>query len=226
MDTKRSRLGHFLGEAVVITASILLAFSLDAWWDRSKELDQEQQLLAAFTTEFAGVEAELARARAVHAAAIAATRTLIRTSDTQAPLPAGDSLLSLMDIFWRRTTFDPPDGVLSGALEGGQLGLIRNDSLRALLAGWRGRVEDHQKTEQLVVGYIFDRVLPWLAEHDVLPPGDGPVSLWQARAVVAARDRTFRGHLSVIGRRNVLAENDSLRSHVGVIGRLIKESLR
>ena len=62
MREKRRGLGHFLTEALVITAGILLAFALDAWWDQRQERANEQELLTALSAEFVGVDAELVRA--------------------------------------------------------------------------------------------------------------------------------------------------------------------
>jgi hypothetical protein len=110
---------------------------------------------------------------------------------------------------WQGTTTDPPNGVLSGAVSGGKLALIQNDSLRTLLAGWSGRIEDRQKTEELVAQYAVQVLTPWLAEHDVLWPEGQSASRWYARAVVVVRDRTYRGHLFFLGRRGVTSFGNS-----------------
>jgi hypothetical protein len=46
------RRGFLLTEAVLIVASILLAFTLDSWWDERKERVEETEILQGLQEEF------------------------------------------------------------------------------------------------------------------------------------------------------------------------------
>jgi hypothetical protein len=214
-----------LTEGAVITASILLAFALDAWWDRSRERVIERELVTALLTEFHSVEAELRRARSVHEARGGAATTLVNMIDEGARLPSADSLWVLLESAGRRTTIDPPSGTLSGSINAGTLTLIQNDSLRTLLAGWPGLVADHQKSEENVRGYINEVLLPWQAEWGVHPPLSGVSDEWYERADTFMRQRAHRGHLWNMTRTQaLLTESDRLLDRATTIQRLLLTS--
>jgi hypothetical protein len=50
---------RLIAEGVVIVASILLAFGLDAWWDATQQSRETADLLAALDEEFALAAEEL-----------------------------------------------------------------------------------------------------------------------------------------------------------------------
>ena len=50
MDLKRW--GFLFTEGVLIVASILLAFTLDSWWDERKERREEAEILHGLNNEF------------------------------------------------------------------------------------------------------------------------------------------------------------------------------
>jgi len=205
------RLARLLSEGLVITLSILLAFALDAWWDRREDSLKEQELLAALAAEFSGVEAELLRAREVHEARGAAATELVNLIDADDRLPDADSLWALLAATQRATTIDPPNGVLVEAISSGTLSLVRDGALRALLSGWEGRIADHEKSEQNHRGYIYESLIPWRAENGVFPPIAGPTAEWRSRVDALVRQPVHRGHLwqlASIGR--LLAESDRL----------------
>ena len=53
-------------EGVLIVVSILLAFGIDAWWDRNRDDDARRELVAALRAEFLAGSEELARAQSLH----------------------------------------------------------------------------------------------------------------------------------------------------------------
>ena len=62
-----------LVEGVVIVFSILLAFGIDAWWERRGEAAREREALAALAEDFAAADSVLAlRVLAIDSAATAA----------------------------------------------------------------------------------------------------------------------------------------------------------
>lgn len=218
------RFGRLASEAVVITASILLAFALDAWWERSQEREQGLEVRAALATEFDAVERELRRARDVHERRISAAQNLIRLAETGAELPAADSLAALMEAARTPTTIDPPGTVLDGAISTGVLAFIEGDSVGALLAGWKGMVEDHRKTEDNVRSYAFEILLPWQAERGLTAPLTSDWGPWMRRMETAIRDPAFAGHLWMMARNGALRrEGDELMLTAREIGRLLRD---
>jgi hypothetical protein len=51
--------GRLTAEATAIVISILLAFSIDAWWDDRKDIAEERELLLGLEVEFVDLRARL-----------------------------------------------------------------------------------------------------------------------------------------------------------------------
>ena len=59
MNTRTIPWGQIAVEAVAIVASVLLAFSIDAWWDNRKDLLEEQEILLGLEIEFVDLRESL-----------------------------------------------------------------------------------------------------------------------------------------------------------------------
>jgi len=223
----KRRFAGLVSEGLVITLSILVAFALDAWWDRHQAAGIEQELLVSLASEFDGVEVELVRARAIHEARSAAAAELVNLIDANASMPEADSLWALLATTQRATTIDPPNGVLARAISAGTLSVIRSDSLRTLLSSWDGRVADHEKSEQNHRGYIYEVLIPWRAEKGVFPPLAGPSGEWGQRVDRVVRMPAHRGHLwQLTAVDRLFAESDGLIEEARTIQRLLEASRR
>ena len=66
MTQSASRARRLLLEGLVIVASILLAFAIDAGWDERQEREAERRLLVALEAEFAGHHRIIGEAEAIH----------------------------------------------------------------------------------------------------------------------------------------------------------------
>ena len=219
------RINRLVVEALVITSSILLAFALDAWWDSRKDYLEETALLASLTVEFNSVQAELTRARAVHSSRLGATEALLNMIDEGAPHPDPAALWTLMVEAHTSTTFDPPNGELTSAVASGALNLIQDGALRALIAAWPGWVADHQRTEANARTYIFEVLMPWLAQKNAFPPLAGPYhNGWAVRSNQILDDPAYRGHLWFLHKQSmtILTENDSVAAEVNDVLALLQ----
>jgi hypothetical protein len=144
---------RLLLEGLVIVASILLAFAIDAAWDERQERAQERRLLEALEDEFAAHPPVLLDAQAVHQRFANATFALFDTLDAAGEgevVVVSDSLL--YPIMRGRTT-QLAQGELEAALSSGAIDLIQNRDLRRRLAAWPGVWED--ATEEENFGVLF-----------------------------------------------------------------------
>jgi len=223
--TKR-KLSDLVAEAVVIIVSILVAFALDAGWDGFVDRSNERDLLNALQTEFAAAEAELTRARRVHQVRRESAEVLIQIIETQAEVPAHPELARLMISAITKTTVDAPTGVLMSSIGAGSLGLIENDSLKGLLAGWPGRLADHAKSEANIRDWINSVANPWMAERDAFPPLQGATAEWRERLRPILRDGRYRGILWYIHGHTggVLRENAALAEYMTAVQALLRTS--
>jgi hypothetical protein len=124
----------FLAEGLVVIASILLAFAIDAWWDRRGEQEREAEVLAALEHEMIqnkqGIETTLESHDRTHQAALA----FLGSTPEEIGSLSADSAAVLGSWLFRVRVFTPLEGVMNGE----ELSAIRDPELRLALATWGG----------------------------------------------------------------------------------------
>lgn len=164
--TSLTRLGL---EALAIVASILLAFTVDAWWERESELDTEMRVMQSLLEEFRINSERLDTLRAYHSGIEASAVELLRLSadgDVGISQDSVDHLIS--DLLWggggKWAT-----GTLDALLASGDLGLIRNEDLRTKLAAWPRTLERVRGMEQGDFYTQRELLYPFLVRRGYLP---------------------------------------------------------
>ncbi|MGY8800131.1 MAG: hypothetical protein ACKVG4_15295 [Longimicrobiales bacterium] len=215
-------------EGAVIVASILFAFGIEAWWAGKQAKSEQLELLQALEAEFEAAGEELGRAGTVHVNRQRAADQLIQIMEEGPPFPEPDSVWVLVEAAHRRTTTDPPGGVLASALGSGRLADVGQVKLRSALAAWPRSLLDHNNTEDNTRGYINNVLLPWFAENAEYPRADGAIESWSSVADFLMRSRTYRGHIWNI-RLNTgaaVSENAALVAEAMGIRELLAASIR
>jgi hypothetical protein len=136
---------RLFGEGIAIVLSILLAFSIDAWWDVRRDRAEEQDVLGALQQEFLANRAEAAGVIRVHergGARIAAAHRL--SAAETAALPPDSVSATLLSLATPRT-FDAVRGTLDALIGSGQMDLIRDAELRRALSVFLNLVGDSQE---------------------------------------------------------------------------------
>jgi len=153
-----------VGEVTVIVVSILLAFSLDAWW-QARQLDAEAgDLMHALQVEFEDAESELERVRLRHDQVVAAADDVLFQLRGEGSASAAVSAATLASLLLTPTT-DPPRGTLDALLASGDLGLIRDEELRGRIADWPAALSDYQEEEQAARSFVLEELVPALGRH-------------------------------------------------------------
>jgi hypothetical protein len=163
-------------EGAVIVGSILLAFGIDAWWDERVERTEEQVVLRQLAAEFADNATQLDSVLAIHHRGLEAAAVLLGVARREVRIDA-DSLRRLVWTVDQPWTFNAKRGALESMIASGQLGIIRNDSLRVALASWPGVLDDFAEDElwagEFARGEQFSylsRVVNW---SDIYSPREG-----------------------------------------------------
>lgn len=142
MEIGRAAWSRRLVEAVVITLSILLAFSIDAWWDGIQERRTDRVHLETVLRELQTTEALLDDAIRLHARSQdLALEVLSVTSAGQLTIPV-DSLESLVVSLWNSYEINPPTGALQAAILSGTIARLEDVHLKDQLLGWDGLLAD------------------------------------------------------------------------------------
>jgi len=169
---------RLLAQSAAVVLSILLAFSIDAWWDEHREARREQVLLAGLMEDFLSsrpdLESRLALARRM---AQGTSRFLYLVTEGE----PGETLVvpdPLVLATLGGPTYEPATNTLDAAVASGEIELLSDQALRSELATWRRTLSDTREdelevrritNEQLVpllarsldVGPYFDKVLAW-----------------------------------------------------------------
>jgi hypothetical protein len=158
-------------EGLVVIASILIAFAIDAWWEDRGDRRAEQLLLDRLRADFEAVRPELLDVQREHQMRQDACITLLEmlsVGDELPFTPQVDRLVSLAFIGSR--TFQPGTGAIDAFFGGEGARLIGNSRLADLLLLWSGLVEELQEEEQRLLRVATERWTPYLSSRTNLAP--------------------------------------------------------
>jgi hypothetical protein len=154
-----------LTEFAVITVSILMAFSLDAWWDHRSQRADLVAALTALQNEFTAAQTEFPRAHGLVDRVAEKAGALQDLMGPDPTLAAVDSLRVLGTEF-RGTTSDLPMAILHGLLDSDLLGAASSMELRTGLAEWPAHVANYEEVE----GYLNAHITLFSARADEVTP--------------------------------------------------------
>ena len=141
---------YAFGELLIVVIGILIAFSLDSWWDGLELGEREHRYLVSLEQDFRKNQADLERTIQVQSAVLESIQKMVLFGATAAPTPDADSVASLVTLVFRDTSvgFPPSLRTYQELLNTSSLQILRSDSLRTLLADFDGRVETAGRVEE------------------------------------------------------------------------------
>ena len=117
-------------EGVAIVVSILLAFSIEAWWQARNEAAEERELLQALLDDFQATKEEIQNWRAFHLAVEESTKALVVATTYRNPSEIPPDLRKLItNITWFDNESHFTTGALNSIVNGGDLPRIQNSRL-------------------------------------------------------------------------------------------------
>jgi hypothetical protein len=166
-------LSRLLAEGVVVVASILIAFALDAWWD-------DRQLEAEMTEDLAIVEYELAENLRLVNLTIEIMERVAAAGDEIVGMLKRQSTDTIVEIegstlFWgifASPTLDPSLGGIDAWIAAGRLAGIDSLELRRNLASIRGKVSDVTEEQivarDMLIGEIYPLIRNEIGDIDAV----------------------------------------------------------
>jgi hypothetical protein len=156
---------RIFAEGTIIVVSILLAFWIDAWWQKQLERKESHALIRALHTDFTASQKHLQEWTAGNERVLRAVSEFLREIRNT---PVGGQLEARHE--WliaavSAPTFDPTDTSLRTAIATGQIELITDLELRDALAVWRQQLEDTREDELLIRAIVVNQLVPALARH-------------------------------------------------------------
>jgi hypothetical protein len=139
-----------LGEIAIVTIGILLAFSLEAWWDNRATAEREQAHLRALESDLLkNIAALKEQIEGEESVMSSSTALLARIREPRSGGKA--SLEELFNQVFSSGRFEPVLGAYEALVNSGGLTLIRDEALRASLAEYvanlRGRYTESWSDE-------------------------------------------------------------------------------
>jgi hypothetical protein len=164
MSQDRPRTTHLVAEGLAIVLSILLAFSIDAWWDTSQENRRANGVLASLD---AGLEESISqlqeRIRVTSRDAALVRRFMTGTQADAVGLPF-DSTQPTLLAMWRPHTADNNITFVEAAIEDAGTGGLDDHELAAAIASWHVLVAELREMSAQLAGLEID-ILVALGRH-------------------------------------------------------------
>lgn len=144
---------HILAEGVIIVVSILLAFSIDAWWNDRQDRIEESELIALIHAEAVANRELFSQYRQLHQGIVDAGKRLLERTGPDATIEAHatEGIVSDLALFTDWWTVQPSVGAISSIIQSGQISLIQSEKLRIELAAWESHLEDLRVNEETVL---------------------------------------------------------------------------
>ncbi len=153
---------RLIAESSAIVISILLAFSIDAWWTERQEKVREERQIQALIAEFEGnrsiLDFDLNRLRDI-------TSNLEKLINELSSVSEGNDVAVSGRYFWsvrQGGIVDPSTGVLDATISSGGLGLLQNEQLRWDLSEWSAKLDEVQTDQQTLRNFIGSELIPYL----------------------------------------------------------------
>jgi len=148
-------------EGAAIVVSILLAFSIEAWWEDYQDRSEEQGILLSLKSEFeqnlAFIEREISYRNAVIQSILKIFDASVGQSSIQPEVL--DELIG--DVTWWQN-IPYSRGAIDGVLQSGSLSLIENEGLRGILASMPSRYDATTRSELDDRDFTVNAVIPFL----------------------------------------------------------------
>jgi len=153
-------------EGIAIVASILLAFSIDAWWGDRQRAEAEQVVLQTLLEDLRVKQVLLADMSRFNTAIIESVETLLRAAAANTPTLSEESIDRLLaDTWWVHNDALWDSAPLNLLVTGGNLALISNPQLVQELAALQvaiSRVKNHYRSDG---EFHKDVMTPFMIAH-------------------------------------------------------------
>jgi hypothetical protein len=175
-----------VGELALIVGGVLIALALDAWWDGRQERKQETAYMTQLLVDLQETQSRLRASIAGDTETMEFVGAVLERAFS-GPFPPADSLRLPTGY----TQFRPLTGTQVALVQGGDLRLLRNDSLRFALIAYAALIDATEAilrhTESLIWNST-ERVTLGRARHaqSIVPTRENGMRRWGQIDVVAA----------------------------------------
>ena len=152
-------------EGLVIVASILVAFALDASWDNYQESKVEQKILRELKEELESAKARIEFSITELEGVIEASSEFVDSLGNDTPILSSSAAQDLVNRILQINTLEVPTSVVDSIVASGQVRLISNNELREALAEWPALISDVRENHEWHRVETDEYLIPYLARY-------------------------------------------------------------
>ena len=190
-------------EVCIVVLGVVIGFQVNAWGNERATRAQERELLRGLRSEFVAnlalYDRTAARHRYVRERALEFLQLI-------GPEPVLDDTARIDTLIVTMTgeipMYHPAMGEVEAMLGAGQLGIVRDDSLRTALASWPGILDLLQEVEQEHRGDVLNHLWPYIVGKTPLGAVNG-TNRFPRRHDVLLSDIAFENH---VGNRGAMVD--------------------
>lgn len=155
----------YLYEGLVIVASILVAFALDASWANFQESKVEQKVLRELREELESAKARIEFSIKELEGVIEASSDLVDSLGKNTPILSSNTAQDLVNRILTINTLEVPTSVVDSIVASGQVRLISNNELLKALAEWPALISDVRENHEWHRVETDEFLIPYLAGY-------------------------------------------------------------
>jgi len=153
-------------EAAAIVASILLAFTIDAWWDQLQERSKVNEHLVSILADMQTAEEYVQFYRRMALAKQESIERLMVAASSATDKLADESLdKALHDLGYYAETNIMPEGSIEALIASGNMRLIESEVLQRKLSGWTSFLSYVRENISPDYQYVFNVWDPYLRKN-------------------------------------------------------------
>jgi len=153
-----------IAELLIVIFGVLIALSVDSWWEERSDRLEEAEHLAALMIETEQNLVELYTSLERLELLSGSTRELINIVEGARDVPPNDVLIELTWLAFSMAQFNPQLTAYENLLSSGNVRLITNDALRMELARFKSQVEGLKLLDMQVDQWNLI-IQPWVVEN-------------------------------------------------------------
>ena len=147
---------YAIGEIILVVIGILIALSINSWYESRKNLAKKEILLKALKLEFTDNIKQLDTVLHYDDIVLKNIRRFMTLDPNNSLEMTNDSMPNWFQNSSFRWTFNPLNGALRSGISSGEIHLIKNDTLANLLFGWQDFVSDAKEGEVRTIEALVD----------------------------------------------------------------------
>lgn len=137
-----------LAEGMIIVASILVAFAIDAWWDEVQDAREQSKLVNALKMDFETTMTRLEASIELADALMSRTDKFLQAANSDELIPL-DSLRHFGGGAFKKIDFEPALSAYKGAVATGKLGLIESPKLLEAITQFNQALDSYELHDRI-----------------------------------------------------------------------------